>query len=339
MQGDNSRLLGALLRAPTKQVRRKPDSKTDRRGSHVSETESALFVERSACISCGANSLVELSNGRFDEGAVQRFIAEDPWGEHPAPFLRGKRWSYVACQDCGLTFHRHILSPEWNERRFSRWMSQEAIESFEKPFKTPANEFLKAARYTAHVLQIEKLTRGIRGKAAPRVLDFGCGYGGFLSMCGMYGFDAYGVDRSSAKRENSSFAKVFAEISEVTSMAPFHALTLFEVLEHLDDPHGLLRQLSEMLADGGILVLETPNCEGVRNIETRDDYNRIHPLEHINGFTPKTLKRFAERLGFAPITKPLACVTSDARKIARNVAKRLCAPALQATTQLYFRKL
>jgi len=93
----------------------------------MNEVETAAFVERIACISCGSSELLELSAGRFDEGVLNRFIEEDPWGEHPAPFLRGQRWSYVACQDCGLAFHRNILAPEWNERRFSKWMSQEAI--------------------------------------------------------------------------------------------------------------------------------------------------------------------------------------------------------------------
>ncbi|ALI03462.1 hypothetical protein AO353_21230 [Pseudomonas fluorescens] len=236
-------------------------------------------------------------------------------------------------------FHRYILDPEWNERRFSKWMSQDAIEAFEKYSNTPADVFRKAAGYTAHVLQIEQLTRSLRGSEVPRVLDFGCGYGGFLSMCSMYGFEAYGVDRSAAKRDNNSFSKVFAEIEDIANMSPFHALTLFEVLEHLDDPHGLMLRLSELLATGGILVLETPDCSGVRTIETRDDYGKIHPLEHINAFTPETLKRFATRLGFAPIRKPVSCVTCDSMKFVKTVAKRLLGPAMLPTTQLYFRKL
>ena len=305
----------------------------------MNDIETAIFSERVSCISCGGKKLSELSAGRFDAGAVKRFIEEDPWGENPAPFLRGRQWSYVACQDCGLAFHRYILAPEWNERRFSKWMSQEAIEAFEKPFKTPANEFRKAASFTAHALQIEQLTRGIRGAEAPRVLDFGCGYGGFLSMCSMYGFEAWGVDRSAAKRDNATFARVFSEIEDIAGMAPFHALTLFEVLEHLDDPRGLMMRLRDLLAPGGVLVLETPDCSGVRGIETRYDYSKIHPLEHINGFTPKTLKRFAARLGFMPIRPGFGCVTCDPKKIVKTVAKRLLGPVMKPTTQLYFRKL
>ncbi len=299
----------------------------------------AIFNERKACIACSDDKLIALSTGRFDEGAVKRFIEEDPWGEHPAPFLKEKTWSYVACASCGLAFHRYILNEEWNERRFSKWMSQEAIEAFEKPLKTPDYMFRTAAGFTTHVMQIEKLTRNLRGGKAVRLLDFGCGYGEFLSMCALYGFEAYGVDRSSAKRDNNSFTNVLAEIEDVTHLAPFHVLTLFEVLEHLDDPRELMLRLRELVVTGGILVLETPDCTGVRGIETRQDYAKIHPLEHINGFTPKTLKSFAERLGFVAISKPFSCVTSSPTKIVKSAVKSMLGPVVKPTTQLYFRKL
>jgi len=301
-------------------------------------TETAEFVERSTCISCGSAGLRQLSTGQFDEGAVAHFIHEDPWGERPEPYLRGHRWAYVQCQECEMAFHRYILAPEWNERRFSKWMSQEAIEKFEAAFKTPAHDFAVATDYTAHVLRIERLTRELRGAERTRVLDFGCGYGGFLSMCSLYGFDAYGVDRAMSKLENNKFSKVYAEIEDVVDRGPFHALTLFEVLEHLDDPHPLMARLSELLVPGGILVLETPDCSGVRDIQTLEEYRKIHPLEHINGFTPETLKRFAARLGFEPVAKPTVYVTNDLDRVAKTAAKGLLRPLEAPTTQQYFRK-
>lgn len=305
----------------------------------MNSTELAQFTERTNCISCGGSNLTELSSGRFDQGVVQRFIDEDPWGEHPAPFLRGQKWSFVSCQTCGQMFHRYILNPEWNERRFSKWMSQDAIEAFEQRFKTSNNDFMRAINYTSHVLQLERLTRNIRGSQAPRVLDFGCGYGGFLAMCAAYGFEAYGVDRSSAKRDNNLFQKVYAEIDDIPEIESFHVLTLFEVLEHLDDPYSLMLRLREYLVAGGILVLETPNCSGIRNIETKDEYYKIHPLEHINAFTPKSLKLFAQRLGFEFIQKPVSYVTCDSKKLVKSVAKSITAPIMKPNTQMYFRKL
>lgn len=305
----------------------------------MTASQTATFFERSACIGCGSMALEELSAGPFDHGPVRRFLDEDPWGENPVPFLRGQRWSYVSCQECGLTFHRYILAPEWNERRFSRWMSQEAIEAFEKALEPQEDAFSRAAALSAHVLRLERLTRPVRGADPTRLLDFGCGHGKFLSMCSMYGFEAYGVDRSASRREHGRFVHVFADVAEVEPLAPFHALTLFEVLEHLDDPFGTMLHLRELLVPGGILVLETPDCSGVYDIATRHDYRQIHPLDHINGFTPETLERFAGRLGFEAIEKPIGIVTGELKDVAKAMAKRLLTPLMKPTTQRYFRKL
>lgn len=302
-------------------------------------TETALFSEREACIGCGSGRLREICAGRYDQGAVKRFIDEDPWGEHPAPFLAGQAWSFVGCQDCDQAFHRYILAPEWNERRFSKWMSEAAIREFERCADRPADHFRRAVYDTGHILQIEQLSRDLRGGDRVRVLDFGCGYGRFLSLCALFGFDACGVDRSSARQENGRHAQIFPDLGAVAGMAPFHAVTLFQVLEHLDDPRGQLLELRDLLVPGGLLVLEVPDCSGVREISTRQDYLKIHPLEHINAFTPQTLRNFAERLGFQAIAKPVACVTDDAVQLARKLAKRLLTPWLKPTTEQYFRKL
>ncbi|MBY0579691.1 MAG: class I SAM-dependent methyltransferase [Burkholderiales bacterium] len=213
----------------------------------------------------------------FDDSPLHDFISADPWGESPVPYLHGKRWSYVRCDECGQAFHRHILDPDWNERRFSQWMTQEAIETFERCLKTPDKLFEKAAQNTRHVLQLEQLTRNLRNGAPVRILDFGCGYGEFLALCELYGFETYGVDRSSAKRDNGRFGRVVPEIDDLreAGISAFHVLTLFEVLEHLDDPRSLLEALREYLVTGGILVLETPDCSGVDGIRTREDISRF----------------------------------------------------------------
>ncbi len=282
-----------------------------------------------------------MSGGLFDDSPLHDFISADPWGESPVPYLHGKRWSYVRCDECGQAFHRHILDPDWNERRFSQWMTQEAIETFERGLKTPDKLFEKAAQNTRHVLQLEQLTRNLRNGAPVRILDFGCGYGEFLALCELYGFETYGVDRSSAKRDNGRFRRVVPEIDDLreSGISAFHVLTLFEVLEHLDDPRSLLEALREYLVTGGILVLETPDCSGVDGIRTREDYLKIHPLEHINGFTAATMRQLAERLGFAPISKPVSHVTSSPVRVAKTEIKRVLGGALKRTTQQYFRKL
>ena len=302
---------------------------------------SAQFVERTSCINCGSSSLTELSTGLFDDKPLYDYLSADPWGENPIPFLLGNRWSFVQCNNCSQAFHKYILSPEWNERRFSQWMTQEAIAAFEQRLYTPERSFNKGVQYTKHVLQLEYLTRNLRGRAPIRLLDFGCGYGEFIAMCSMYGFEAYGIDRSSARRKNANFERIFPDLENLKNLdnCEFHVITLFEVLEHLDDPKAILDMLKRYLVKDGILVLETPDCTGIKGISTPDEYMRIHPLEHINAFTPATMRKFAENLGFAPINKPVSHVTTDPLRVVKTEIKRMLGGVMRTSTQQYFKKL
>lgn len=305
--------------------------------------ERAEFVERDRCFGCGSNQLLELSSGSYGDQPLRDFIEKDPWGENPMPYLEGARWAYVKCRQCAQAFHRYVLTATWNERRFSEWMTQEAIAQFERGVNSPQRALKKASERVAHVLRLEKMTRRIRGDGNVRVLDFGCGYGEFLATCSLFGFHAVGVDRSTARRENARHARIFAEIDDLKASEDgakgFHALTLFEVLEHLDDPAALLRSLKELVVPGGIMILETPDCSGVTDIKTRRDYLKIAPMEHINGFTPQTMQAFAERLGFEHVKAEIAHVTAQPIKVLKNEMRRVAGRWMRPTTQLYFRKL
>jgi hypothetical protein len=111
------------------------------------------------------------------------------------------------------------------------------------------------------------------------------------------------------------------------------------LLEHLDDPRGILAVLREYLVPRGILVLETPDCSGVKTIASHSDYLKIQPLDHINGFTPATLRGIAGRLGFKPIKVPASHVIRDPMRVAKTDAKRVLHFALSESTRHYFTAL
>jgi SAM-dependent methyltransferase len=304
--------------------------------------DKAEFVERQQCPGCGSNNLVKVASGRFGDAPLRELIENDPWGESPLPYISESEWRFVRCAECSLSFHQRILSPEWNEIRFARWMTQAAIEEFEADRKAPNDDFDAARKNVEHILRLEKQTRELRGNDPLRVLDFGCGWDAFLAMCELFGFVAVGVDRSAARCEGSRGVKIYPEIEDLKN-APevgkgFHAITLFETLEHLDEPLDILNELNQYLLPGGILVLETPDCRGVTGIETEQDYRLIHPLDHINAFDPQTLRGIARRAGFAPIERPVVQVNSEPHKVLKREIKRVVSPLMRPTTQLYFRK-
>jgi len=278
-----------------------------------------IFVERHNCIACPSSASRSVSSGFFGDEPLRSFIANDPWGENPMPLIERERWDFRECLACGQRWHGRILSPHWNDIRFSKWMSADAIRQFEA--EHGGNQ--DATRDVQHVLRLKDL-------GVTRMLDFGCGFGEFLAMSHLFGIEAVGVDRSIGRRAGAG-VQVYAELDEAPGQ--FDAITMFEVLEHLDDPLAILLRLKSRLNRGGTMIVEVPDTSGVDEITDRDSYCKIHPLDHINAFTPESLASIMKQAGFSPLPKRAAFVTTSLGRVAKDIAK---ARLKQRSTQRYF---
>ncbi len=107
--------------------------------------------------------------------------------------------------------------------------------------------------------------RNVRMLPGPpgRLLDVGCGNGGFLATMTHLGWQAEGIEpdpRAAAEARRAGHA-----VREVTldacALEPgrYDAITLHHSIEHLPDPAASLRQLAEALRPGGRLVSISPN--------------------------------------------------------------------------------
>jgi SAM-dependent methyltransferase len=290
------------------------------------------------CITCSSAELETLSTGRFVDPPLRDFIAGDPYGERPEPYIAGAVWKYVRCRACGTTFHQRVLSPEWTERLFDKWMTAEAIAQFEGRSQSPDKLFGKGQGNVGHILNAEVLTRQLRKDKPVRLLDVGCGNGDFLMAAKAFGIEAVGVDRSAARKKMNPFS-IYCDLDELNSaqLEPFHVVVLFEVLEHLHDPLSMLKRVRRFITDQGVLIVTTPDCSGVRNITTLHDYRMINPLSHINGFVQETLILVASKAGFTNIPPPTPFVSAEWSRVLKRAARLILSPILKASTQQYFR--
>ena len=101
-----------------------------------------------------------------------------------------------------------------------------------------------------------------------RLLDIGCGYGAFTALAVEMGLDAYGIDFNSSTIAVGQ--KIFGlgsrlRVGRIEDLQDFFLnggydlITLFEVIEHVEDPRALIKQVSQLLKPGGTLVLSCPN--------------------------------------------------------------------------------
>jgi len=99
-----------------------------------------------------------------------------------------------------------------------------------------------------------------------RLLDFGCGPGGFILKAQNLTSIAHGMEletRLNSHYKNRGLA-VFQNLPDIPSDirgGGYDIITMFHVLEHIPDPKAILVELSKILAVGGQIIVEVPNAD------------------------------------------------------------------------------
>ncbi|MGE5284254.1 MAG: class I SAM-dependent methyltransferase, partial [Actinomycetota bacterium] len=101
------------------------------------------------------------------------------------------------------------------------------------------------------------------GSGPPRLLDVGCGFGGFVALMRDRGWDAEGVDPSPVTVAAASAKGIPVRLGTLGEFsrpgAAYRAITMFYVLEHLFDPMSALRRVFALLEPGGVLLVRVPD--------------------------------------------------------------------------------
>ena len=196
----------------------------------------------------------------------------------------GKPSLLVKCTRCGVVFRDEFSAEEIAGEYEGAYYS-------ETPVLEDHVRFLYSLRW-------RKIRRYF--PRAARVLDFGCGKGYFLHQLRAMGMeDIHGVElnRSALVFLRGQEFDVAGQVSELDEPGPYEVVTLFHVLEHLDDPKGFLITLKESLAEGGKLIIEVPDRDGYgfRKFGARWFYLQ---REHLYYFNKKSLAYLLESSGY-----------------------------------------
>jgi SAM-dependent methyltransferase len=125
----------------------------------------------------------------------------------------------------------------------------------------PTLGWVPAPRY---LLRRAAILARVRARAPGRVLEVGAGAGTLLADLAALGFTGAAVEASAAARALA--ARMLADVPGVTvheALDPawtsgFDYLCAFEVLEHIEDDAGALREWARMLRPGGRALLSVP---------------------------------------------------------------------------------
>lgn len=134
------------------------------------------------------------------------------------------------------------------------------------------------------------------------LLDIGCGAGEFLLEAKKAGCDVYGVDFVAEKIEAAKrrfglenvFCATALEAADTFKGKSFDYVTFFEVLEHLEDPVGFIRQVRGLVKPRGRVALSVPNRgRTLARFDTEDG-----PPHHLTRWNIKSVSGFLGLNGF-----------------------------------------
>lgn len=314
------------------------------RNRRLAPVSTLIFDERMSCITCASTQFSSAWSATYNDLDVQKYMDLYGYAVDWRSELEGKPISLVACAACETLFHQHILQPDSLERLYSDWIDEDQIDTLSGNLESPLDsetQFQTASENVRHLLRLNRILGGDRDKQPPwRVLDFGCGAAEFLKQASLFGFETWGVDFSTTRKAQALHNQISIiaslEAYKEVAHAPVHAITLFQVLEHLDRPRRTLIELASVLAADGILIVEVPHCASGRGKpRSFEEFRNVHPLEHINAFTPETLTTLVESAGFTKIKPGPPHVTSHPGALGRSELTRFYEPK---RTKQYFRK-
>jgi 2-polyprenyl-3-methyl-5-hydroxy-6-metoxy-1,4-benzoquinol methylase len=155
-----------------------------------------------------------------------------------------------------------------------------------------------------------RLVTWLAGRPPARILDLGCADGFVAEQLRAAGHHVTGVDvlaRPGVKERVDVFVEADLDHGIPPSVAEteaFDVVLAADVLEHVRDPEALLRDVREVLAPGGRVLVSVPNFghwyPRLRVASGRFDYDRRGILDrgHVRFFTRRSFERVLHRSGW-----------------------------------------
>ena len=195
------------------------------------------------------------------------------------------------CRSCGFLFN----SPPPDTVALSTYYAQDSMNS---------GQVFRDESATGHYPQLQAqratyLARLLRQPRVGRLLDVGCGKGGFLRAVAdeLPDWELAGLDPSTNAVNSCQSQGLQVQLGalgdDILNAQPFDVITLISVLEHLPDPVTALGWCRRRLTADGILFIEVPD-----SLQPELSLTGFFNLEHIVHFTPGSLGRILREQGF-----------------------------------------
>jgi 2-polyprenyl-3-methyl-5-hydroxy-6-metoxy-1,4-benzoquinol methylase len=146
------------------------------------------------------------------------------------------------------------------------------------------------------------------------LLDIGCGNGALMRRAQAHGFVASGIEISAALAslvKNQLRCRVYEQFLSELDLpeSSFDVVTMYDLIEHAENPRQDLKQVLRILKSGGIFFALTPNDQALLRRISRvlfaasfhsfsDPMRRLYYPDHLSYFTAESLSLLLKSTGF-----------------------------------------
>lgn len=194
---------------------------------------------------------------------------------------------YVRCNDCNLTFQNPRIKTEYEGDYWG-----ESIDPDGKK-RILVNERGASLRnkYYIDIPYINNLPPG-------KILDAGAGFGFLLSAITSE-WEKYAIELSEfcVKHIKGNYPEISVRSEKLENASfedeSFDVIYCHHVIEHVEDPHSVMHNLSRMLKKGGLMIMAAPNIDSFISKRFKGNY-RLLGSPHIVMWNKHTLSKLME---------------------------------------------
>lgn len=201
-------------------------------------------------------------------------------------FLTGEAFEIHECLKCGLLF----TEPRPDSNHIGKYYQSEEYYSHQE---NKSGFIPKIYESVKKVNLKHKRKLASKGMKVGTMLEIGCGAGDFLHEMEQKGWNCTGIEPS---KEAKAIAKnrVKANILNPEDLATlkdesFDLITMWHVLEHVDNLKDEVRHLQRLLKKGGRLVLALPNFKSADAEYYREYWAAYDVPRHLNHFCRESI--------------------------------------------------
>jgi SAM-dependent methyltransferase len=229
-----------------------------------------------ACLLCASSGTeaVEALTGRQLRALWKELgftFSSAAWGSINEDFCVRRH----GCRNCGFSFFDPALA---GNATFYRELEHPDY------FSATRDEFARTLKFA-------------RQRSLTRVLDVGCGSGAFLDLARQAGCQTFGVElnpsaaASSRAKGHTVFDRLLQDLHKDDFGGALDLITFFQVVEHVPDPVGLLKDSVHFLNPGGYIAVAVPSSEGLGRLSRCDPHQ--WPPHHISWWRQADFRQLA----------------------------------------------